>query len=136
MPMQKPRIAFTANAFVHALHTYGENLFELIPVHGKLFVDENTLCGHAEIVRAHLDDEWIKPIIHHWFEIESPPPFGYTDEISMLAKLSEIYPDNVVIVVDKLREYSRLNRVYANDELCNTEELWSLIEEATKNNAN
>lgn len=136
MEVQKPRIAFTANAFVHALQTYGENLFELVPTYGKLFVNEYHLCGHREITHAHLDEEWLKPLIHHWFEIADPPPFGETDEITILSKLDQLYPDNVIIVVDKLREYSRLNRVYANDELYTTEELWGLIEGKVKNNAN
>ena len=135
MEMQKPRIAFTTNAFVHALQTYGENLFLLVPTYGKLFVNEHYLCGHREIVRSCLDDEWLKPLMNHWFDIIDPPPFGESDEIAILAKLDQLYPDNVIVVVDKLREYSRLNRVYANDELYTTEKLWSLIEEVKKNNA-
>ena len=40
---------------------------------------------------------------------------------------SQLYPDNVIVVVDKLREYSRLNRIYANDELYTTEKLQELL---------
>lgn len=127
MEVQKPRIAFTANAFVHALQTYGENLFELVPVYGKLFVNEHYLCGHKEITRAHLDEAWLAPLLQHWFDIQDPPPFGETDEIAILAKLDLLYPDNVIVVVDKLREYSRLNRVYSNDELCTTENVGELL---------
>lgn len=127
MEVQKPRIAFTANAFVHALQTYGENLFELVPVYGKLFVNEHYLCGHREIIPAHLDEEWLAPLLRHWFDIQDPPPFGETDEIAILTKLDLLYPDNVIVVVDKLREYSRLNRIYANDELYTTEKLRELL---------
>ena len=134
MEMQKPRIAFTSNAFVHALQEYGEHLFSLVPVYGKFFVNEYYLCGHREVVRAHLDDEWLKPLINHWFDIVDPPPFGETDEITILSKLDTLYPDNVIVVVDKLREYSRLNRVYANDELYTTEQLLDLIREVPYEN--
>lgn len=129
MEVQKPRIAFTANAFIHALQKYGEHLFTLVPAYGKLFVNEYCLCGNEEVTRAHLDDEWMKPLVNHWFDIVDPPPFGETDEITILSKLDTLYPDNVIIVVDKLREYSRLNRVYANDELYTTEQLLELIME-------
>lgn len=133
MEMQKPRIAFTSNAFIHALQTYGEQLFSLVPVYGKFFVNEHYLCGNRDVVRAHLDDEWLKPLMNHWFDIVDPPPFGETDEITILSKLDQLYPDNVIIVVDKLREYSRLNRVYANDELYTTEQLLDLIREVQYN---
>ena len=102
-------------------------MFELVPVYGKLFVNEHYLCGNREVVHSHLDDEWLKPLINHWFDIADPPPFGETDEIAILSRLDELYPDNVIVVVDKLREYSRLNRVYANDELYTTEELQELL---------
>ena len=126
--MKKPKIAFTANAFVHALQIYGENLFlKLVPTYGKLFVNENTLCGQADIIQASISDEWLTPLINHWFEITNPPPFGETDEITILSKLDSLYPDNVIVVVDKLREFSRLNRVYSNDELYNVEQLYSLM---------
>ena len=127
MGLQKPRIAFTTNAFVHALQTYGEQLFTLVPVYGKFFVNEHYLCGNREIVCSHLDDDWLKPLMNHWFDIVDPPPFGETDEITILSKLDELYPDNVIVVVDKLREYSRLNRIYANDELYTTEKLQELL---------
>lgn len=127
MEVQKPRIAFTVNAFVHALQTYGEDLFLLVPTYGKLFVNEHCLCGNREIVCAHLDDEWLKPLMNHWFDIIDPPPFGETDEITILTKLDQLYPDNVIVVVDKLREYSRLNRVYSNDELYTTENIGELL---------
>ena len=100
-----------------------------MPAYGKLFVNEYCLCGNEEVTRAHLDDEWMKPLVNHWFDIVDPPPFGETDEITILSKLDTLYPDNVIIVVDKLREYSRLNRVYANDELYTTEQLLELIME-------
>lgn len=125
--MGKPRIAFTANAFVHALQTYGESLFNLVPVYDKLYVSEWHLCGNEEIIQAHLDDAWLKPLIEHWFDIIDPPPFGETDEIAILSKLDELYPDNVIIVVDKLREFSRLNRIYASDALITTEQLLLLL---------
>lgn len=127
MEVQKPRIAFTANAFVHALQTYGEALFLLVPTYGKLFVNEHYLCGNREIAQSHLDDEWLKPLMNHWFDIVDPPPFGESDEITILTKLDLLYPDNVIVVVDKLREYSRLNRVYSNDELYTTEDIGELL---------
>lgn len=125
--MGKPRIAFTANAFVHALQTYGESLFKLVPIYDKLIVSEWHLCGNEEVVQAHLDDEWLRPLTEHWFDIIDPPPFGETDEITILSKLDELYPDNVIIVVDKLREFSRLNRIYASDALITTEQLLLLL---------
>lgn len=126
--MNKPKIAFTANAFVHALQIYGENLFfKLVPIYGNLFVNENALCGQEYIIQASISDKWLAPLIDHWFEITNPPPFGETDEITILAKLDTLYPDNIIIVVDKLREFSRLNRVYSNDELYSVEQLYSLM---------
>lgn len=130
MQIKKPKIAFTANAFVHALQEYGEYLFDLVPIYGKLYVSEWHLCGNQDVVEAHLDADWLKPLLHHWFDIEDPPPFGETNEIAILSKLDQLYPDNVIVVVDKLREFSRLNRVYSNDELYTTEQLFKLIKEA------
>lgn len=102
----------------------------MVPIYGKLYVSEWHLCGNREIVHAHLDDDWLKPLLHHWFDIIDPPPFGENDEITILSKLDQLYPDNVIVVVDKLREFSRLNRVYSNDELYTTEQLFKLIKEA------
>lgn len=127
MEVQTPRIAFTANAFVHALHFYGAHLFDLVPTYNKLYVSEIHLCNHPAIQQASLDDEWLSPLISHWFDIINPPPFGERDEITILAKLSNLYPDNIIIVVDKLQEYSRLNRIYSNDELYTTEKLYNLL---------
>lgn len=130
MQVKKPRIAFTANAFVHALQEYGEYLFDLVPIYGKLYVSEWHLCSNRDVVQAHLDADWLKPLLHHWFDITDPPPFGENDEITILSKLDQLYPDNVIVVVDKLGEFSRLNRVYSNDELYTTEQLFKLIKEA------
>lgn len=129
LQVKKPVLAFTANAFVHCLQTYGENLFRLLEKYGKFYVSEWHLCGHREITHAHLDEEWVKPILTHWFDLIDPPPFGETDEITILSKLNDLHPDNVLVVVDKLREYSRLNRVYSNDELITTEDIGTMLGE-------
>lgn len=106
----------------------GEDLFELVPIYGKLFVSESHLCQNPEVAEAHLDDYWLQPLLHHWFDIIDSPYFEETDEIMKLSRLNELYPDNVIVVVDKLQEYSRLNRTYANDDLYTTDSIFELIQ--------
>lgn len=127
MEIQKPRIAFTSSAFVTALKEYDYHLFDLVKKYGKLFVSEHHLCINPEVKQTSIHCSWLLPLIQHWFDIQDPPPFGETDEITILAHLDKLYPDNIIIVVDKLEEYSRLNRVYSNDELYLVNDLYKLI---------
>lgn len=129
-PQEQPKLAFTANAFVHCLQEYGESLFQLVKKHGKLYVCERALCEHPEVDTTSLTADWLKVLLNHWFDILDPPHREEYDEMASLVCLDSFYPDNVIVVVDKLREYSRLNRTYANDELITTEQLYNLIMEA------
>lgn len=127
MEIQKPRIAFTSNAFITALREYEDDLFNLVKTYGKLYVSEYHLCQNPFIKNASLHCSWLTPLIDHWFDIQDPPPFGETDEITILTYLDKLYPDNIIIVVDRLEEYSRLNRIYSNDELYLVNDLYKLI---------
>lgn len=128
-PQEQPKLAFTANAFVHCLQEYGEGLFRLVKKYGKLYVCERALCEHPEVDTTSLTADWLQILLNHWFEILDPPHRDEYDEMASLVCLDSLYPDNVIVVVDKLREYSRLNRTYANDELITTETVGMMIRE-------
>lgn len=125
--MQKSHIVFSVDAYIRAVQTYGNVLFSLVPEYGKFYVNEAKLCHHAEVDRAHLDDGWIKVIVKHWFDIQDFPFGDYENEIDAIRKLDHLYPDNVIVVVDKLREYAILNRTYSTNDIYSVEELGSLI---------
>lgn len=129
MIIEKPKFAFTANAFVHCLQTYGDKLFDLVPKYGKLYVNEKALCEHEQVVRTSLDEPWLRVLIDHWFDITDPDPSTHSleTELTILSELDKLYPDNLYVVVDKLREYSRLNRIYSDDELLTTIDLHPFI---------
>lgn len=132
LPVQKPKLAFTTNAFVRALQTHGELIFQLVPIYGKLLVDEHALIGHPEIVNEHLDTPWLKALIDHWFDIKDPyvgiHAVSQEEELTNLIKLNHIEVDNVIVFVDKLSEYSALNRTYANDDLKTVADIPNFLE--------
>lgn len=125
MTIQIPKIAFTAKALVRALQLYGEDMFKLVSIFGKLYVDEDKLCEITH--NSHLDEPWMKPIIEHWFDIRSYHDDIFASECEKLAMLDKDYPDNILVFVDTLAEYSKLNRIYASDELLTVDQLPLLL---------
>lgn len=125
MTIQTPKIAFTAKALVRALQLYGEDVFKLVPIFGKLYVDEDKLCSIT--CNDHLDELWIKPIVEHWFDIRNYYDDVFESECEKLAMLDKDYPDNILVFIDTLAEYSKLNRIYASDELLTVDQLPLLL---------
>lgn len=122
-----PKIAFTAKAFVRALQLYGADVFKLVPFFGKLYVDENKLCALTR--DNHLDESWMKPIVEHWFDISNYHDDSFAAEWEKLVMLDKDYPDNIIVFVDSLSEYSKLNRTYASDELLTVDQLPLLLKQ-------
>lgn len=126
LQVQNPKIAFTANAFVRALQTYGEDVFKLVPFFGKIRINEKALCCHPQIMKTSLTEEWMQSLLHHWFDIVDYFPEAIT-EMDGLKKLNSFDVDNVIVFVDTLYEYSTLNRTYATDELYTVDQLPLLL---------
>ena len=133
LQVKKPRIAFTADAYVKAIALYGERLFDLIPIYGKIIVIEEALIFNDQLENASLLDPVPAAIIAHWFDITDPTAtllclnVDPSVELDRLAELNKIYPDNVLIIMDNLRDYAVLNRTYAQDELLTLSQLQGLI---------
>lgn len=129
---KQTKYAFTAKAFYECLKKYGRNLFSLSD---KLYVIEEALINLPEFkkttVMANIyidsnntpDDGMIAGYIYeNWFNIMSPPPFGYNpdilaNELLILSKFQQTDPDNIIVVFNDLQELSFLNRIYSDDEL-------------------
>lgn len=139
MPLQnKPiKYAFTAKAFYNCLKRYGHRLFTLSD---KLYVVEYTLINLPELKNTTIQnntviqeytDEIVAGIIYdHWFDIVSPPPFGlneWKEELKILSHFQQTDPDNIIVVINDLRELSFLNRIYSNDELLTISEIESYL---------
>lgn len=135
---RKPiKYAFTAKAFYNCLKQYGHKLFDLSD---KLYVVEYTLINLPElknvtiqnnIITKEYTNEIIAGIIYdHWFDIVSPPPFGFNEwreELKILSNFQKINPDNIIVIINDLQELSFLNRVYSNDELLTVSEVGSYL---------
>lgn len=139
MSMQnKPiKYAFTARAFYECLKEYGNKLFNLSD---KLYVVEYTLINLPElknvtiqnnIITTENTNEIIAGMIYdHWFDIISPPPFGYNEwkeELKILSNFQKTDPDNIIVVINNLQELSFLNRIYSNDELLTVSEVGAYL---------
>lgn len=101
----------------------------------KLYVIEEALINLPEFKKTTViadiyidssntpDDGMIAGYIYeNWFNIMSPPPFGYnpdilTNELLILSKFQQTDPDNIIVVFNDLQELSFLNRIYSDDEL-------------------
>lgn len=144
MSLQKQSIkyAFTARAFYECLKKYGKNLFSLSD---KLYVIEEALINLPELKKATvMTDSYINDtdipdnkiiagyIYENWFNIMSPPPFGYnpsilTNELLILGKFQQTDPDNIIVIFNDLQELSVLNRIYSNDELLCVSEIGAYL---------
>ena len=126
MPQQY-KFAFTSRAFLNAVDEYCDFLFSL----NEPMVLIDNLCTLPEIKYNDVSHSTtLKCIVKNWRNIKDIPPWGMhpqRDELKIMAKLNELYPDNVKIVYSTLEEYLFLNRVFGNDELLNITELWPLL---------
>ena len=131
------KYAFTARALYEALREYGRDVFKLAD---KIYVVEQALINLPELKFTKvLPDIYIDNIsiptnqmiagyiYENWFNIVSPPPFGYnpetTHELIILGKFQQTDPDNIYMVFNDLRELSFLNRIYSDDELLTISDL-------------
>ena len=144
MSVQRKQIkyAFTAKAFYECLREYNRNLFKLSD---KLYVVEEALINLPELRGAtvlpniYIDDISIPTakmiagyIYENWFNIISPPPFGYNpsipnNELLILGKFQQTDPDNIIVVFNDLQELSFLNRIYSDDELLCVSEIGAYL---------
>lgn len=128
----KPKLMFTAGAFYQALARYGEDLFLLNKDYGPLYVTERALLDYPLIKTSHFPDPIPMLIKKHWFDIKDPPPNGESGELNILIEQDKFYPDNVIIFVDNLREFSILNRSYGHDDLKSIDQLQFMISNCRK----
>lgn len=120
------RIAFTSDAFIHCLQLY-PNLFQLTNNHGKLLVGMNYLYQNEIIQNTSLDIPWLDNLRTNWFLVEDIPTSIAHTELTSLIALDKQYPDDLIIIVDKLEQYAKLNTVYGEDSLLTPLLLQSLI---------
>ena len=119
--------AFTSRAFVQAVYLYGESLFEYaINKNIKIYVVEEALLRDKFAQVPISESE--RPILKYWHYLNSPPPFGETNEFLILNKLDNLHPDEVDIFVYNLYEFAWMNRTYSNDDIYIAEDIGKMWE--------
>lgn len=118
------KFAFTSRALWNAIDKYGDRLFEI--EEPRVLLD--ALCQLPELRFKDVASSWnLQCIVRHWHDLKDLPPWAMPptqeNELKIIAKLDERYPDKVKVVYSTLEEYLFLNRVFGNDELLNVSEL-------------
>lgn len=121
---QKPNFIFTADGLLQAIGWYGDELFSLDA--NGLFVLEDALLHHPGVSKFPLcgndfRSETLKILYNHWDELKFLPPWGFShperEECTIIAKMNDVYPDNIIICVGSIKELAHLCKVYSKDDI-------------------
>ena len=65
----------------------------------------------------------LEVLYKHWYDIHFLPPWGFRNpaknECQIIAKMNNVYPDNIILCIGNIAELSYFSRIYSNDEIVN-----------------
>ena len=121
------RLAFTATALFQGIHYYGEKFFKLTEKYGNLIVHEYSIATDPVLKDLPLTNSISKSIMEHWFNFQVECSSPLVNQFTYLKRLDKKYPDDLIVFVGNLAEFSVLNRTYGEDCLKSIEYIGELL---------